>query len=135
MKKTIITILLLIILGIGIFLIIQKKQPQEPTALDTFAQCIKDSGTVFYGAFWCPHCNNQKAMFGKSAKLLPYQECSLANHKQTPVCTEKNISSYPTWEFPDGTRLTGELSFAELAEKTSCPLPEEITIESTEVTQ
>jgi hypothetical protein len=30
--------------------------PAEGQNLDDFAKCIKDSGAMFYGAFWCPHC-------------------------------------------------------------------------------
>ena len=40
-----------------------------------------------------------------------------------PICQEKNIESYPTWEFNDGSRLDGEISLTQLAEKTGCPLP------------
>ena len=92
--------------------------------LDSFATCLKDKGAVFYGAFWCPHCQAQKKMFGKSAKLMPYVECSTADaNGQTQICIDKKISSYPTWEFADGSRLTGEIPLAQLAEKTSCVLP------------
>lgn len=92
--------------------------------LDTFAQCLKDKGAVFYGAFWCPHCQNQKAMFGKSAKLLPYVECSTPDGKsQLAICQEKKIEGYPTWEFTDRSRESGEVSLEKLAEKTGCQLP------------
>lgn len=97
-----------------------------PGKLDAFAQCIKDQGTVFYGAFWCPHCQNEKALFGKSAQFLPYVECSNPDGQtQTEVCTQKNIQGYPTWEFRDGTRLSGEVSLSNLADKTGCKLPAE----------
>jgi len=63
-------------------------------------------------------------MFGSSAKLLPYVECSTPNGSaQTQICIDKKITSYPTWEFSDGTRLTGETPLSQLAEKTSCQLP------------
>lgn len=92
--------------------------------LDTFAQCLKDKGVTFFGAFWCPHCQATKAMFGNSAKLLPYVECSNPDGKtQTQVCIENKIENYPTWEFPDGTRLTGERTLQELADKSTCELP------------
>jgi len=96
----------------------------QPGKYDTFAQCLSDSGAKFYGAFWCPHCQEQKAMFGISEKLLPYEECSLPNGQgQLQVCTDKGVESYPTWEFADGSRLLGTQSFEALAEKTACPLP------------
>lgn len=99
--------------------------PPGPGKYDEFATCLKDKGAIFYGAFWCPHCQAQKKLFGTSSKLLPYIECSTADARgQTQLCINKNISGYPTWEFADGTRLNGEIPLAQLAEKTACILPE-----------
>ena len=101
------------------------KENNTPGKYDTFAQCLGEKGAVFYGAFWCPHCQNQKKLFGNSAKKLPYVECSTPNGKgQLQVCTDKKIEGYPTWEFADGSREGGEVPLAKLAEKTSCTLPE-----------
>lgn len=115
----------LLILGVIVTVLLRSNTtPPGPGKYDVFAQCLKDKGATFYGAFWCPHCQDQKKLFGSSVKLLPYVECSnAAGNAQLPVCTEKNISSYPTWEFADGSRLTGEVALATLAEKTSCELP------------
>ena len=99
--------------------------PSKPGKLDAFAQCINDSGAKYYGAFWCPNCKNQEAMFGRSAKLLPRTECSTPNGKgQLPICQDADIKGYPTWDFPDGSRETGTLPLERLSEKTTCPLPE-----------
>lgn len=111
---------ILILAGIIGLSMHKKNQPGE---FDTFASCIKDSGAIFYGAFWCPHCQSQKAMFGKSANLLPYTECSTPSKSQMKVCNDAGIQSYPTWKFSDGTMVTGQQSFAELAEKTKCEAP------------
>ncbi len=111
------------VLVIGGFVSLLVVQAKKPGKYDTFAQCLSDSGAKFYGAFWCPHCQAQKALFGKSAKLLPYIECSTPDGKsQLPICTEKEIKGYPTWILPDGSRISGEQSFETLAEKTACPL-------------
>ncbi|MEI7719556.1 MAG: hypothetical protein WCI72_06815, partial [archaeon] len=92
---------------------------------DTLATCIKDKGAVFYGTFWCPHCQNQKKLFGASESLLPYVECSTQDGKgQTQICIDKNIQGYPTWTFADGTSLGGEQTLQTLASKTSCALPQ-----------
>jgi len=94
---------------------------------DAFAQCLKDSGAVFYGAFWCPHCQEQKAAFGDSAHLLPYVECSTPDMKgQTQICKDKGITGYPTWIFKDGSKLSGLVEMKELAEKTACVLPGDV---------
>ena len=99
-----------------------------PGKLDGFAQCLKDKGAIFYGAFWCQHCQNQKALFGNSKKLLPYVECSTPDAKSMlPVCKDKGIESYPTWIFADGSKLTGEIKLDTLSEKTACPLPDATT--------
>lgn len=96
-----------------------------PGKYDEFATCLKDKGAVFYGAFWCPHCQSQKALFGRSAKNLPYVECSTADGKgQLQACTDKKIESYPTWTFADGTMEKGEATLEALAQKTSCILPQ-----------
>ena len=85
------------------------------------AQCLKDKGVVFYGAFWCPHCKKQKEEFGGAVAALPYVECSTPDgNDQTPICKAKGVKSYPTWRFPDGSELTGEQTLATLAEKGNC---------------
>lgn len=110
----------IILAVIGAFWFYSQKQPGE---YDYFARCLGDKGAVFYGAFWCPHCQNQKAMFGKSAKFLPYVECSTADGRsQLQSCRDKNIGGYPTWEFADGSRLSGEIPISILAEKTGCKI-------------
>ncbi len=92
---------------------------------DAFATCLKDKGATFYGAFWCPHCQAQKKLFGSSVKLLPYVECSTPDGSgQLQACIDKQIKSYPTWVFADGSILNGEIPLAQLAEKTSCTLPQ-----------
>lgn len=92
---------------------------------DTFATCLKSKNAVLYGTFWCPHCITQKALFGLSASLVPYVECSTADSQgQLQVCKDKGITAYPTWEFSDSSRLLGEIPLKQLAEKTSCVLPQ-----------
>ena len=124
--KIFLGIIVILILGVvGTVLLRSGTAPVVSNKLDTFAQCLKDKGAVFYGAFWCPHCQAQKKMFGSSAKLLHYVECSTLDGKgQTQVCIDKGVKSYPTWEFLDGSRLNGEIPLSQLAEKTSCVLPE-----------
>jgi len=122
-KKTIIAgiIALIVILGA---LFYASKVSGGPGKLDAFAQCLEEKGAKFYGAFWCSHCQNQKALFGNSKKYLPYIECSTPDGKgQTPVCATAGIAGYPTWVFGDMSSTTGELSLETLSERTSCELP------------
>lgn len=97
---------------------------KQPGQYDQLAQCIADSGATFYGAFWCPHCNDQKRLFGNSSKLLPYEECSTPDgQNQLPICQEAGIESYPTWILGDGTVQNGVQTPADLASYTGCELP------------
>ena len=122
MKKYIyIFVGLLIVAGL-VWLVVT---PGKPGKYDDFALCLKDKGATFYGAFWCPHCQAQKKLFGTSAKLLPYVECSTADGgAQTKICIDNKITGYPTWEFADGSRMSGEVSLEKLAEKAVCVLPQ-----------
>lgn len=124
--KIFISVIILLILGIVVAVFTQSNiAPAGPGKYDTFATCLKDKGATFYGAFWCSHCQSTKKLFGSSQKLLPYVECSTADgNGQLQICKDKNITGYPTWEFADGSRLGGELTFVQLAEKTSCELPQ-----------
>lgn len=99
--------------------------PSKPGQYDDFASCLDQSGALFYGAFWCPACQDQKARFGRSAGLLPYVECSTPDGRgMLSKCSEIGIKSYPTWEFAGGERVVGVLSLEELSQKTECSLPE-----------
>jgi hypothetical protein len=93
--------------------------------LDEFAKCISEKGAVFYGAEWCSHCKNQKEEFGNSFKYVNYVECSVPGGRgQVKECQDKEIKGYPTWEFGDGSRMTGEVPMDVLADTTGCQLPE-----------
>ena len=123
-KQTIISIVVIVVAVVAGLVILQttsKKTAGDTHKYDALASCLGEKGATFYGAFWCPHCNEQKKMFQNSVKLLPYVECSNPDGKsQTEACIAKQIQSYPTWEFADGTRLTGEQSAETLAAKTGC---------------
>ncbi len=72
-----------------------------------------------YGAYWCPHCFEQKQLFGKTAfDKVDYIECEPDGKGARPeLCTEAGIRSYPTWEI-DGELYPGTRTLEELAELT-----------------
>jgi hypothetical protein len=92
--------------------------------LDNFAMCVKDSGAKLYGATWAPHVQSQKEIFGSSATLLPYVECSNPDQTLNSICSAAGINSFPTWVFANGTKTSGELSLKEISVHTSCKLPQ-----------
>lgn len=112
---------------VGVWYYIGAENKRQAT-LNTFAQCLSDAGAKFYGAFWCVHCQSEKALFktafASAEKYLPYIECSTPDTKgQLQVCKDEKISSYPTWKFADASVQTGEMSLKQLAAKTGCAAP------------
>ena len=96
--------------------------PEDPT-IRALAEHLADEGVLFYGASWCPHCQEQKRLFGASADRLPYIECSPAgpNTPQAPSCTSAGVQTYPTWII-NGRATVGEvLSLAQLADASAFP--------------
>ena len=93
---------------------------------DGFARCLTDRGVKMYGAFWCPHCTEQKEKFGASFQYAPYVECGVKGQTsgKTQVCQDAGIQHYPTWQFPPtGERVERVFSLEELSDRTGCTLP------------
>ena len=91
--------------------------------LDAFAKCLTLQNATLYGASWCPHCSNQKEMFGDSVKYLMYVECADSSNPQiqTPACEQAKIEGYPTWII-NGKQYAGEQSLDGLSKLTGCKL-------------
>ena len=89
--------------------------PEDPQ-LKALAIHLEKTGVKFYGAYWCPRCQEQKAMFESSAKRLPYVECSSGGRGSalTAPCVKNEIRSYPTWIIGE-KRRTGLMKPRELA--------------------
>lgn len=99
--------------------------PPSPLARDLAAHLTEINGTM-YGAHWCPHCADQKAMFGSAFADVPYVECSPdggPGTPQAPACRAANISSYPTWII-NGERHLGSIELEELAQISGLVTPE-----------
>jgi len=97
---------------------------KHTSRLDAFAKCLTAKQAKMYGAFWCPHCEEQKEMFGSSFRYAPYIECGIKGEKGIePICTQAGIKRFPTWIFADGTRVEGEHDLDFLGRETGCSLP------------
>lgn len=93
---------------------------------DAFAKCLSDRGVKFYGAYWCPHCSEQKEKFGASIDEVPYIECGVKGNlsAKTQVCKDAGITHFPTWQFPPaGERVERVFELEELRDRTGCALP------------
>ena len=115
------TVAVVVAILAGLLWFVRHKQNRR---MDAFARCLGDRGAKMYGAYWCPHCADQKEMFGASFEYAPYIECGIKGSRNlNPVCTEANIKHFPTWEFADGTRVEGAHALEFLGQTTGCPLP------------
>jgi len=95
---------------------------QEPVDLGALAQCVSDSGALFYGAHWCPYCRQQKEYFEGNAGALPYVECydGPRSKGMNAACRNAGVRSFPTWVFADGSVKTGLRSPSQLAADAGC---------------
>jgi len=93
--------------------------------LDGFAQCLNSKGLRMYGAWWCPHCAEQKELFGHAFQYVNYTECGIEGqtHSVNEQCKKSGIQHFPTWQFSDGSRQERVLPISDLAEKSGCKLP------------
>ena len=79
------------------------------------ARHLTDTGAKMYGAYWCPHCHDQKQLFGRQARI-PYVECAPdGKNSQTKLCQDKKIEGFPTWEIK-GQMVTGTQTLQQLAD-------------------
>ncbi len=81
------------------------------------AKHIQSRGGVMYSAYWCPHCHDQKEMFGKEAvEKLSIIECAKdGQNNKSDLCERKGVNAYPSWEI-NGKIESGVKSLEELAE-------------------
>jgi uncharacterized membrane protein len=80
------------------------------------AEHLTATGAVMYSAYWCPHCHDQKELFGKEATAkLKIVECAPdGRNSQAALCGSKNIQGFPTWEIK-GQLDSGQKTLAQLA--------------------
>ena len=124
--KTLIVILGSVVIVVGGLILLSRTSTGAPGQYDSLAQCLTSKGVKFYGAYWCPHCQAQKAAIGESAmKKIDYVECGVPGdtQAQSDACKAAGVNTYPTWILADGTRLVGEQTPETLADKAGCPKP------------
>jgi len=81
------------------------------------AEHLTASGAKIYTAYWCPHCHDQKELFGRQAtEKLTVIECAPdGRNSQRELCEAKKIEGYPSWEI-NGQLDSGVKPLAKLAE-------------------
>ncbi len=93
--------------------VISKSSPEKVK----LAEHLTKEGAVMYNAYWCPHCHDQKEMFGKEAsEKLNLVECAKDGfNNKRELCESKGITGFPSWEI-NGSIDSGVKSLKELAE-------------------
>lgn len=89
----------------------------EDGEYDTFATCTNEKGLVMYGTDWCPHCQNQKALFGSSFENVNFVNCDFNEAE----CNTNGVTGYPTWKLGI-QKFSGVQSLEKLAALTGCEL-------------
>jgi len=98
----------------------EKVSPVITTSSSTqkvkFAKYLRANDIAMYTAYWCPHCHDQKQLFGKEAvKQLNVIECAQdGKDNQYELCREKEIDGFPSWEI-NGEIYSGVRDLNDLA--------------------
>jgi len=91
---------------------------------DGFAKCLASKQAKMYGLYWCPHCIEQKEMFGRAFQYVPYVECAIkGSHEITAECKAAGTKLFPSWQFGTNPVIPGVFPMQELSDKTGCSLP------------
>jgi uncharacterized membrane protein len=93
-------------------------QAASTPARIALAEHLTAVGARLYTAYWCPHCHEQKELFGReaAAKLIVIECAPDGRNSQKALCDSKKIDGYPSWEI-DGRLDSGVKPLAKLAEQ------------------
>jgi hypothetical protein len=125
-KKILLFVVLIVVLFIGAF---AGGRYYKNHKYDSFAKCLASKQAKMYGLFWCPHCADQKRMFGGSFEYVPYVECAVKesdgklSKELAPQCKAAGVKLFPSWQFGAEPPKEGVLSLEELSQKSGCSLP------------
>lgn len=119
------TFIWMLLIGL-IVLLAACSSPSGPGQFDTFAKCLTEKDATFYGTQWCPHCNNQKEMFGDSMQYVHFVDCD----KYKDECIRNQVQAYPTWKIK-GETYTGVQPLTKLAELSGCELTTDAPVSET----
>src|SRR5690348_17607938 len=114
--RQILVAVLVVLSFVAVYFLAQAKKARN---LEAFARCLSARQAKMYGAYWCPHCAEQKEMFGGAFQYVSYVECGVVgSREEAPHCVQAGIKHFPTWQFADGERHEGAQALQALGEKT-----------------
>ncbi|MFH1423580.1 MAG: hypothetical protein ABIG29_01300 [Candidatus Nealsonbacteria bacterium] len=97
-------------------------EQSSAVASESFAKCLTEKGMKFYGSQDCSWCSKEKTLLGDSMQYVNYVECIDDEGQFTKACQDANITSFPTWQLPDGRMESGFKTLEQLAEVSGCSL-------------
>jgi uncharacterized membrane protein len=95
-------------------------QSKSGTAEIALAEHLTKKGAKMYSSYWCPHCYEQKQLFGKQAwEKITNIECApdAKKNPQPELCTKAGIKGFPTWSI-DGKLDAGVKKLSQLSKLT-----------------
>jgi len=96
---------------------------EDQPDLVAFAKALDQAGAKYFGAAWCFWCTEQKKLFEDGGHFLPFIEVTNPDRSFNQLATDNNITSLPTWVFPDGTRAEGLQSLETLSQSAGVAIP------------
>lgn len=96
---------------------------EDAPNLVEFAKALQQAGVRFFGADWCPLCTEQKNLFQDGKSYLPFIEMTNPDRTRNATAISENVTQYPTWEFANGTRVTGVQTLAQLSALSGVAIP------------
>ncbi|MEQ1828272.1 MAG: peptidylprolyl isomerase, partial [Pirellula sp.] len=96
---------------------------EDAPNLVEFAKALQQGGVRFFGADWCPVCNEQKKLFEDGYQFLPFIEMTNPDRTRNATAISENVTQYPTWEFANGSRVTGLQTLQQLSTLSGIAIP------------
>ena len=96
---------------------------EDADDLVEFARLISESGAKLFCGNWAEACTSQLELFEDGGRYLPYTEVTNPNRTINQAGIDAGITSIPTWDFPDGSRVVGGLLLDEIATQLEIAIP------------
>jgi large repetitive protein len=92
--------------------------------LVAFARALRDAGVQLFGADWNDATSQQLRLFEDGAIYLSYTDVTNPNRTPNSIATSENITTYPTWKFPNQVNpSTGVLTLAQISTLSGIAIP------------
>ena len=91
--------------------------------LVAFARALAADGVQLFAAAWDADSTSQIQLFEDGGKDLPFIEVTGGDRELNDVGEAEEISTFPTWQFSDDTRVEGILTLAQVSEMSGVEIP------------